>query len=63
MRKKFKLVLKVNGLDQQRIKPHCPEENGVIELSNPTTRETGRMTAEAHLLGRCGWPMFACPIV
>jgi putative transposase len=37
--KEFKVVLKENGLDQQRIKPHCPEENGVIERSNRTIRE------------------------
>lgn len=37
--KEFKVVLKENGLDQQRIKPHCPEENGVIERSNRTLRE------------------------
>jgi putative transposase len=37
--KEFKIVLKENGLDHQRIKPHCPEENGVIERSNRTIRE------------------------
>jgi putative transposase len=37
--KEFKVVLKENGLDQQRITPHCPEENGVIERSNRTIRE------------------------
>jgi len=37
--KEFKIVLKENGLDQQRIKPHCPEENGVIERSHRTLRE------------------------
>jgi putative transposase len=37
--KEFKVVLKENGLDQQRIKPHCPEENGVVERSNRTIRE------------------------
>ena len=35
----FKVVLKENGLDHQRIKPHCPEENGIIERSNRTIRE------------------------
>jgi transposase InsO family protein len=35
----FKVVLKENGLDHQRIKPHCPEENGVVERSNRTIRE------------------------
>jgi transposase InsO family protein len=37
--KEFKVVLLENGLDHQRIKPHCPEENGVIERSNRTIRE------------------------
>lgn len=37
--KEFKVVLKENGLDHQRIKPHCPEENGLIERSNRTIRE------------------------
>jgi putative transposase len=37
--KEFKVVLKENGLDHQRIAPHCPEENGVIERSNRTIRE------------------------
>ena len=27
------------GLGHQRIKPHCPEENGIIERSNRTLRE------------------------
>jgi putative transposase len=35
----FRLVLKENGLAQQRIKPHCPEENGLVERSNRTIRE------------------------
>jgi len=35
----FKVVLKENGLDHQRIKPHCPEANGIIERSNRTIRE------------------------
>ena len=37
--KEFKIVLKENGLDHQRIKPHCPEENGIVERSNRTIRE------------------------
>ena len=37
--REFKVVLKENGLDHQRIKPHCPEENGIIERSNRTIRE------------------------
>jgi len=32
-------VLKEHGLGHHRIKPHCPEENGVIERSNRTIRE------------------------
>lgn len=27
------------GLSHQRIRPHCPEENGLIERSNRTLRE------------------------
>jgi putative transposase len=37
--REFKLVLKENGLDHHRIKPHCPEENGLVERSNRTIRE------------------------
>jgi transposase InsO family protein len=37
--KEFKVVLAENGLNQQRIKPHCPEENGVVERSHRTHRE------------------------
>lgn len=37
--REFKVVLQENGLDHQRIKPHCPEENGLIERSNRTIRE------------------------
>jgi putative transposase len=35
----FKVVLSENGLDHQKITPHCPEENGTIERSNRTIRE------------------------
>jgi putative transposase len=35
----FRVVLKENGLDHHRIKPHCPEENGLVERSNRTIRE------------------------
>jgi putative transposase len=35
----FRQVLKENGLSHQRIRPHCPEENGLIERSNRTLRE------------------------
>jgi putative transposase len=37
--KEFKVVLSENGLDHQKITPHCPEENGTIERSNRTIRE------------------------
>lgn len=37
--KEFRVVLQENGLDHQRIRPHCPEENGLIERSNRTIRE------------------------
>jgi transposase InsO family protein len=33
------LVLKEQGLGHHRIKPHCPEENGVIGRSFRTLRE------------------------
>ena len=32
-------VLKEHGLGHHRIKPHCPEENGVIERAYRTVRE------------------------
>jgi putative transposase len=35
----FRQVLREHGLTQQRIRPHCPEENGVMERSNRTVRE------------------------
>jgi transposase InsO family protein len=35
----FRQVLREHGLTQQRIRPHCPEENGVIERNNRTVRE------------------------
>ena len=37
--REFKGVLQENGLAHQRIKPHCPEENGLVERSNRTLRE------------------------
>jgi putative transposase len=37
--REFRGVLDEHGLGQQRIKPHCPEENGIIERSNRTLRE------------------------
>jgi transposase InsO family protein len=37
--REFLLVLKENGLGHHRIRPHCPEENGVIERAYRTLRE------------------------
>ena len=37
--REFRGVLEEHGLGHQRIKPHCPEENGIIERSNRTLRE------------------------
>jgi transposase InsO family protein len=56
--REFLLVLKENGLGHHRIRPHCPEENGVIERAYRTLREalegealTNLMEAE-RVLGR-----------
>lgn len=35
----FRLVLRENGLGHHRIRPHCPEENGLIERAYRTLRE------------------------
>ena len=35
----FKLTLKANNLTQKLIRPHTPEQNGIVERSNKTTRE------------------------
>lgn len=37
--REFRGVLDEHGLGHQRIKPRCPEENGIIERSNRTLRE------------------------
>jgi transposase InsO family protein len=37
--REFRGVLDEHRLGHQRIRPHCPEENGVIERSNRTLRE------------------------
>jgi transposase InsO family protein len=37
--KEFKVVLQENGLGHHRIRPHCPEENGLIERMHRTLRE------------------------
>lgn len=36
--REFKSVLSEHGLTHQRIRPHCPEENGLVERSNRTLR-------------------------
>jgi putative transposase len=43
-------VLKEHGLGHHRIKPHCPEENGVIERSFRTMREALEGEELRHLL-------------
>ena len=35
----FRSVLRENGLGHHRIRPHCPEENGLIERAHRTLRE------------------------
>lgn len=35
----FRTVLRENGLGHHRIRPHCPEENGLIERAYRTLRE------------------------
>lgn len=35
----FRGVLDEHGLTHNRIKPHCPEENGTMERANRTFRE------------------------
>lgn len=37
--KEFRGVMRENGLGHQRIRPHCPEENGLMERANRTLRE------------------------
>jgi putative transposase len=37
--REFLLVLREHGLGHHRIRPHCPEENGVIERAYRTLRE------------------------
>ena len=49
--KEFKMVLKENGLGHHRIKPHCPEENGLIERMHRTLREEMDGEALRNLLG------------
>jgi transposase InsO family protein len=37
--REFRGVLDEHGLHHNRIKPHCPQENGVVERSNRALRE------------------------
>jgi transposase InsO family protein len=60
--REFKSVLKEHGLTHQLIKPHCPEENGLVERSNRTLREaleetefTSRQEAEETLERIISW--------
>lgn len=60
--REFREVLAQNGLAHQRIKPHCPEENGLVERSNRTLREaleevelSDRQQAEEALEKIIGW--------
>jgi putative transposase len=48
--KEFKMVLKENGLGHHRIRPHCPEENGLIERVHRTLREELEGEALTNLL-------------
>jgi transposase InsO family protein len=48
--KEFKIVLQENGLGHHRIKPHCPEENGLIERMHRTLREELDGEAMTNLL-------------
>ena len=54
--REFGEVLEYHRLTHRRIRPHCPEENGVMERANRTLREkldecelTSRLEAEAAL--------------
>jgi putative transposase len=48
--KEFKVVLTENGLGHHRIRPHCPEENGLIERLHRTLREELDGEAMTNLL-------------
>jgi len=48
--REFLLVLQEHGLGHHRIRPHCPEENGVIERSFRTLREALEGEALTNLL-------------
>lgn len=60
--REFRGVLDEHHLGHQRIKPHCPEENGIIERSNRTLREaldgqelTGLLPARDVIAGIVKW--------
>ena len=60
--REFRGVLDEHHLGHQRIKPHCPEENGIIERSNRTLREaldgevlTDRLQAQDVMAGIVRW--------
>lgn len=60
--REFRQVLAEHELAHQRIKPHCPEENGLMERANRTLREalegeelSDRPTAERVLSRVTGW--------
>ena len=36
----FRIVLKQNNLTQKLIRPHTPEQNGIVERANKTMRES-----------------------
>lgn len=48
--KEFRVVLTENGLGHHRIRPHCPEENGLIERANRTLRESLEEHEPSNLL-------------
>jgi putative transposase len=50
----FRVVLQENGLGHHRIRPHCPEENGLMERANRTLREglEGEELADLLTAGR-----------
>ena len=60
--KEFQGVLAHDGLTHVMIRPHCPEENGIMERSNRTVREaweaaepSSRYEAEAVLSRIIDW--------
>jgi putative transposase len=48
--KEFRAVLQANGLSHHRIRPHCPEENGLMERANRTLREGLGVEEPSNLL-------------